>query len=483
MRSLTIDLGNPHHIFMSATQILCVDDDLAVLNSLKGVLVYSGFEVVAVSNVPDALNLISRRHFDVLLTDLNIGEPGDGFTVVSAMRRVQPEACSFILTGYPDIESAIQGIRNQVDDYFSKPLNVEELLVAISAARAGKRPLGKIATPLRVSEFIRKNIPVICERWLEEVLKDPEIAAIPLSREERLDHVPELLHELAFMVDGQDVTLTDKALEGARRHGRVRYEQGYDIAQIVFEARVLQQVLSFIVQSELLSIDLSSLVPDTFKIGECIQSALEVAIRIYQAQIPHSLQASFLALYQSPHLGVAIADEHRIIDANDALLKIMQYTRDELAAGDVDWAKLTPEEYRELDLNGIEQLREYGVCVPFEKEFMLRNGSKVRILVGAVRLSLEPFQWSVYVVDLTEQRKLLAAEHRVREWKSRYAMINRLAHEINNPLAALTFTIHLLGTDSDLSSNARELAGNADEMLGRVTAVVKQVLEESQRAW
>src|SRR6266567_5471173 len=49
----------------------------------------------------EILKLIQSEQFDVLLSDLNIGEPSDGFTVVSAMRRIQPDALTIILTGYP----------------------------------------------------------------------------------------------------------------------------------------------------------------------------------------------------------------------------------------------------------------------------------------------------------------------------------------------------------------------------------------------
>src|SRR4051812_17265479 len=125
---------------MSALKILCVDDDRAVLEAVGGVLRHKGFAVSAVETVPEALELISRETFDVLLADLNVGQPGDGFTVVSAMRRVQPKACTFILTGYPDIDSAIKAIRSQVDDYFSKPLKVDELLNAIASVGEGRRP-------------------------------------------------------------------------------------------------------------------------------------------------------------------------------------------------------------------------------------------------------------------------------------------------------------------------------------------------------
>jgi DNA-binding response OmpR family regulator len=61
---------------MSAVKVLCVDDDRAVLQSLKDVLIHSGFEVTAEATVRAALELISRQPFDVLLANLNIGEPG-----------------------------------------------------------------------------------------------------------------------------------------------------------------------------------------------------------------------------------------------------------------------------------------------------------------------------------------------------------------------------------------------------------------------
>jgi len=462
------------------TRILCVDDDLAVLRSLESVLVYSGFEVDAVSTVPAALDLINRKRYDVLLADLNVGEAGDGFTVVSAMRRVQPDACTFILTGYPDIESAIRAIRAQVDNYFAKPLNVDELLAAIVETRTGKRSISKLAAPIKLHEFVRTHSVVLCERWLEATLKDPEVAALKLSREERIDHVPVLLEELARAMEDSAEVLTDTMTESARKHGRLRYEQGYTIPQVVAEARVLQQVLSSAIQRDLLSIDLSALVPDTFRIGEFVEAALETSVRAYQAQIPKSLQASISLLYKSPHLGVAIANENHIIDANDALLNMIQYSREQMLAGEIDWLEMTPEELRYRDLNAVEQIREYGACVPFEKEFILPDGSRLPFLVGAVRLGIEPLQWAVYIVNLQEQRRLTTVERKVREWESRHAIINHLAHEINNPLAALMFTVHLMRTHSNVSSDMRELVSNAEDMLQRVAAVVKQVLAESQ---
>jgi DNA-binding response OmpR family regulator len=75
----------------AVTRILFVDDEPVLRITFPSVLKKHGFDVTAAANVADALREISNREFDVLISDLNIGEPGDGFTVVSAMRRTQPQ--------------------------------------------------------------------------------------------------------------------------------------------------------------------------------------------------------------------------------------------------------------------------------------------------------------------------------------------------------------------------------------------------------
>ena len=466
---------------MAEIKLLFVDDDDALRTALGAVLTHHGFALTAVSSVREALELISTRKFDVLLSDLNIGEPGDGFTVVSAMRRVQPDACTFILTGYPDLETAIQGIRSQVDDYFSKPLHVERLVGAISALKSGKRPTSKSLPTRKVAQILRELSSLICDRWLSQVMADPELAAIPLTEAERSDHVPDMVEELIRRLEGPQEELSDVATDAARKHGKVRYQQGYTIPQILFEARVLQHVLTSTIHENLFGLDLSTLVGDILEIGETLQADAEISIRVYQSQIPRSLQTSFSLLYQSPYLGVAIADENHLIDGNEAFLRMIGHTRAELVEGKIDWREMTPERFRPLDASAMDQLREFGTCVPYEKEYVLPDGSSVPFLIGAVRLGAEPFQWSAYIVELTEQRKLQAAEEKVRAWEARYLLINHLAHELNNPLAAMTFTLHLLSTHPQLSGDTQTLVSDASGMLERIATTVRRVLAEVQQ--
>src|SRR3954465_77012 len=116
---------------MPTTRVLFVDDEPGIRATLPAILDMHGFEVTTASSVPAALDFINKQSFDVLLSDLNIGEPGDGFTVVSAMRRVQPEAVTIIITGFPAFETALEAIRSQVDDYIVKPTDAQRLVSTI----------------------------------------------------------------------------------------------------------------------------------------------------------------------------------------------------------------------------------------------------------------------------------------------------------------------------------------------------------------
>jgi two-component system response regulator PilR (NtrC family) len=107
--------------------MLFVDDEPSIRLTLPQILRMHGYDVEVASTVTEALAAIQSRKFDVLISDLNIGSAGDGFTVVSAMRRTQPECITLILTGYPGFETALQAIRSQVDDYLVKALMCNNL--------------------------------------------------------------------------------------------------------------------------------------------------------------------------------------------------------------------------------------------------------------------------------------------------------------------------------------------------------------------
>lgn len=267
------------------TRILFVDDEAGIRLTLAPILQRHGFEVTTAATVAEALENINRNSFDVLVSDLNIGQPGDGFTVVSAMRRVQPEACTFILTGYPDFETALEAIRSQVDDYLLKPADVPTLLHAIERKLEQRRPHTPEPPVKRVSELIRENADEITDRWMREVRGHPELMSVPVSEEERIDYIPPLMQQLADRVDAKSGPDYEIIKNLGRQHGGERARQGYTIPLIVIEMRLLQRVISFVLQRNLIRMDLSTVIADMLEVGEGLQEMLEFSIRSFQQMV------------------------------------------------------------------------------------------------------------------------------------------------------------------------------------------------------
>jgi ActR/RegA family two-component response regulator len=111
--------------------LLFVDDEPSIRLTLPPLLQERGFHVQVAANVSEALATIKVHRFDVLLSDINIEQEGDGFTVVDAMRNANPDAVTILLTGYPAFESAVHSIRVEVDDYFTKPADLDAIVSTI----------------------------------------------------------------------------------------------------------------------------------------------------------------------------------------------------------------------------------------------------------------------------------------------------------------------------------------------------------------
>src|ERR1700744_2148829 len=139
-------------------RLLLVDDEAVIRITLSAILSKHDFEVTAAATVAEALQKITTEKFDVLLSDLNIGNPGDGLTVVSAMRRTQPEAVTMILTGYTAFETALEAIRQQVDDYIVKPASIPVLVRTIETKLATPPRQRQLPPPKRIAMLLQEQI-------------------------------------------------------------------------------------------------------------------------------------------------------------------------------------------------------------------------------------------------------------------------------------------------------------------------------------
>ncbi len=261
--------------------ILLVDDEAGIRDTLSAILEQHGFAVVTAATVADGLREINERSFDILISDLNVGEPGDGFTVVSAMRRTQPRCRTIILTGYPEFESALEAIRNQVDDYIVKPANIAALIQSLQRAVANPRNHSGI-TRKSVPDIIEENRSAIISDALQAMKSHPELGPQPLSDAERIDHLPELLLALASQLRSATPNQAQReGMKAAANHGRTRCEQGYALKNLVDDSNLVERAIYDTLQMNMLALDLSRLVPDLKRVNEALDARLKASIAAY----------------------------------------------------------------------------------------------------------------------------------------------------------------------------------------------------------
>src|SRR5712671_6126475 len=144
-------------------------------------------------------------------------------------------------------------------------------------------------------------------------------------------------------------------------------------------------------------------------------------------------------------VGVLIANlDGQVVEANNAFLDLVGYTRDDLVSGAIKWTELTPPEWQAVTQRAVEQLRATGSADLYEKEYLRKDGSRVPVLVAAAALAGTPPRSVVFVVDLRERKAAEEALLRAREELARVTRVSTvgeltasIAHEINQPLAAV----------------------------------------------
>jgi PAS domain S-box-containing protein len=121
-------------------------------------------------------------------------------------------------------------------------------------------------------------------------------------------------------------------------------------------------------------------------------------------------EAKIRRLVDSDIIGIVIWDlDGRLIDANDAFLRMVQYDREDLKAG-LGWFAMTPPEWQEVHAREeAEELARTGKMQAREKEYFRKDGSRVPVLIGAACFEGQSNQGVAYIHDLTEQKRAEAA--------------------------------------------------------------------------
>ncbi len=176
--------------------------------------------------------------------------------------------------------------------------------------------------------------------------------------------------------------------------------------------------------------------------------ASQAAIALENARLYKDLaerESKIRRLVEANVVGIFIWNfEGRILEANDALLRLLGYEREDLAAGRLSWRTLTPTEWLvRHEREWIPELRRTGIVQPYEKEYFRKDGSRVPVLVGGALFEKGGEEGVAFVLDLTEGKRVAEALREMQiqlEHANRVATLGQLtasiAHEVSQPITA-----------------------------------------------
>jgi DNA-binding NtrC family response regulator len=120
-------------VAMRKKNILVIDDDKIILDSLCEFLSLEGFRTSGAETVKSALAKLQEEDYCLVLTDVNLPD-GDGLELLDTIKQNYPQTVVIVITGYGTIDSAVKAIKKGAYDYLTKPIIDDELRLAIERA-------------------------------------------------------------------------------------------------------------------------------------------------------------------------------------------------------------------------------------------------------------------------------------------------------------------------------------------------------------
>jgi PAS domain S-box-containing protein len=218
--------------------------------------------------------------------------------------------------------------------------------------------------------------------------------------------------------------------------------------------------------------------------------ASQAAISLENTRLYRDLEkreAKIRRLVDANIMGIFIWNfEGQIIEANEAFLQMVNYSREDLASGRLNWKDLTPPEWRDLTERNVEQIKATGTLRPYEKEYFRSDRSRVPVLVGSAVFEEGQNDGVAFVLDLSEQKRAEEALRRsqayLAEAQAELAHVTRvtalgeltasIAHEISQPLAAVVANAH---------ASMRWLSGDSPD-LAEAREAIRRITRDGKRA-
>lgn len=146
----------------------------------------------------------------------------------------------------------------------------------------------------------------------------------------------------------------------------------------------------------------------------------------------------------------------RVLEANDAFLEMLGYTREDLRAGRINWRTLTPPGWEDRDAHALHELATRGYSTPFEKQYLHRDGHPIDVIIGGFTVEGQPDAGVAFALDVSARKR---DERELRQRRTfEEQLLGIVGHDLRNPLASVLLGVSLLQRQTDDGAFLRTLA-------------------------
>ena len=466
-------------------KILLVDDKPENLLALEAVLKDEAYILIKVSSGAQALLETLHHDFALILLDVQMPEM-DGFETANILRTREKTAeipIIFITAVYHEISYALRAYKLGAVDYITKPFDTDVLRAKVAV----------------FSELHRKTQALIHER--EERIR------IELVKQSYLDLLNSLDHAIVWEAEGPRFQFlfvsnnVEKILGYPLEHWYS--EENFFLSHIPEEDRPLllplfQSALTvgeeFHHEHRMIAFDQKVHWFHTGVQIKDIQGKAPDHLYIYRgftveiSQLKHIEEnlreklKKYRQVVDANIIGHIFCDlSGNVTDANDYFLKMIGYTESDLKSRQLRWDKITPPEYRVVDENAIRELRDTGVCAPFEKEYIRKDGTRVPVMIGVAMMRGSTTECVCFVLDLTERKKI--EEERLKAIQGREEILQVVSHDLKNPLSTILMNATVLIRRGACSTEPSVIQRQIDVIFrsaGRMKRLIEDVLDVDQ---
>jgi PAS domain S-box-containing protein len=316
--------------------------------------------------------------------------------------------------------------------------------------------IGTSVEQLDLATVMKASQAVAGEIVLERLIKTLMVIAVEHAGAERglliLPHGEELriAAEARTAGDGvevqpQQVSVTHSALPDALLHYVIRTQESVILDeastqnQFSQDEYVRQQhprsvlCLPLVKQAKLMGVLYleNNLAPRVFtpkRLAMLELLASQAAISLENTRLYRDLEereAKIRRLVDANIMGIFIWNlQGEIIEANDAFLRMLEYSREDVVSGRRGWRDLTPAEWRDRDERAVADLKAAGTAQPYEKEFLRKDSSRVPVMIGAAIFEGSRNEGVAFVLDLSERKR---AEQALRRSEAYLSQAQRLS--------------------------------------------------------